>query len=837
MKRLLNFIPLLLTIFLVLTLSYSLSEAPVWKYFMPKSTIPPLGHLLSPFHGFWQNGESGEVEDRELTMAELKSPVQVFWDERHVPHVFAQNDHDLYYTQGYITASERYFQMDMQIRDAGGRLSEVLGEVTLSRDQWRRRLGMRQAAEQTIAHMKKDPTTKVAVEAYTKGINAWIESLSPPEYPLEYKLLDFEPEPWTELKTALLLKLMAWDLTGYNTDYKLDNARKKYGQSATDSIYPNYAPYQDPVIPPSKQWEFEPKAIPDIPKAFQTPENTPPSVAPYLSSPAPYQPDPNNGSNSWAVSADKSVTGYPVLANDPHLNLNLPSIWFEMQLHTPEVNTYGVTLPGAPGVIIGFNEKVAWGVTNVGADVQDWYKIKFKDKDKKKYYHDSTWKKTQPVVEEILVRGKDEPVIETVYYTHHGPVALLQQDTGLASSKSFESVPTGYAMRWEGAVPANEFLTFHKLNRAENYDDYTEALETYACPAQNFAFISVDKDIALWANGRFPVRWEGQGKYLLDGSKPTHDWAGYMPHSHNPHIKNPERGFVSSANQHSTAQDYPYYQNWRYADYYRGARINEMLAKMENITIDSMRLLQLDELNMRARKVLPKMLELLDETGMNDTQRKAAKLLKAWRYRMYAKSAAAAIYNTWWTYFMEEMWADELPEPLFRYPEDDRAIQFLLEEPTARWFDNINTQEVKEQPDDLLRISFIRAVDSLKKDYGNKPAQWKWWTVKNTKALALTRIPAFTADSLAVGGCPDCVNATKPQNGPSWRMVVAHHPDPKRFRAYGIYPGGQSGNPGSPHYNDFVETWESGELQELNFLRSAKKRDGIVSTTTLKPGD
>ncbi len=834
MKRLLNFIPLLLTIFLVLTLSFSLSEAPIWKYFVPKSTIPPLGHLLSPFHGFWQNGESTEPEDLEMNLEGLQAPVQVFWDDRHVPHVFAQNDHDLYFTQGYVTASQRLFQMDVQIRDAGGRLSEVLGEATVSRDQWRRRLGMREAARKSLEFMEKDPTTKLAVDAYTAGVNAWITSLTPPEYPIEYKLLDFEPEEWTNLKTALLLKLMAWDLTGYNTDYKLNNTRKKYGQSATDSLYPNYAPYQDPIIPPSKKWAFEALEVPDIPKAFQTPENVSPLVTPYLQSPAPYQPDPNNGSNNWAVSAEKSATGYPILANDPHLNLNLPSIWFEIQLSAPGVNTYGVSLPGAPGVIIGFNEKVAWGVTNVGADVQDWYQIKFKDKSRKQYFHDSTWKNTTAVVEEIKVRGQ-EPITETVYYTHHGPVALLKNDTSLASNKTFADVPTGYAMRWEAANPANEFITFHKLNRAENYDDYVSALKTYACPAQNFCFISVDKDIALWANGRFPLRWEGQGKYLLDGADPTHDWQGYLPHEHNPHIKNPERGFVSSANQHSTAEDYPYYQGWRYADFYRGKRINEVLENMENVTVDSMRLLQLDEKNLRAEKTLPKMLELLEQTGMDETQRKAAKLLEDWNYRMFAQASAPSVYNRWWTFFMEEFFEDELPEPLYRYPEDDRAIKFLLEEPTARWFDNVNTKEVKETPADLLRISFIRAVDSLKKNYGPKPADWQWAKVQNTTVRNLTRLAPFTRDSLGVGGCPDCVNSTKPHNGPSWRMVVAPHPDPKRFRAYGIYPGGQSGNPGSPHYDDFVKTWASGELDELLFLRAAKRRKGVVSVTSLQP--
>ena len=291
-----------------------------------------------------------------------------------------------------------------------------------------------------------------------------------------------------------------------------------------------------------------------------------------------------------------------MLENDPHLDLTLPSIWYQVQLVTKDMNVYGVSIPGAPGVIIGFNSKVAWGVTNVGSDVLDWYKISFKDQRHKEYLYNNQWKATKPRIESIQVRGS-ETITDTVYYTHHGPVVYLENQKPEKFSKA-DNIPAGYALRWIAHDGSNDVKTFYMLNKASNYADYRKALTYYTAPAQNFVFASMDNDIAITPNGYFPLKWKEQGKFLLDGNNPNDEWHGRIPADQNPTVKNPPRGFVSSANQFSADPSYPYYLHWEFSGYERAHRINKRLTVMTKATADSMRALQNDNYSVFAENVL-----------------------------------------------------------------------------------------------------------------------------------------------------------------------------------------------------------------------------------------
>jgi penicillin amidase len=575
--------PLLLT----LCVTYGLSNS--W------GTIPPFGKLLSPFHGFWQNAEapdSGEPTEEHLQIPGLEKEVKVVYDEMGIPHVFAENDHDLYLAQGYLTAKDRLWQMEFQTHFAGGRISEIVGDKGLASDQFQRRMGSVYGAEQSFEGMKADPQAKVALEAYSDGVNAYINSLSERKLPLEYKLLNYSPEPWSPIKSALFLKNMSFVLASGTDDLKMTNILRQYGREVAENLFPNYPFEESPIIPTGSPIDFKPVPIPASPKDFiglgsamQTPEK-----------------DPNIGSNNWAVSGNKTVSGMPILANDPHLTLSLPSIWYQMQLVAPGVNVYGSTMPGTPNIITGFNKNIAWGVTNVGSDVLDWYQVKFKDASKLEYWHGGQWKKTKLRIETFKIKGKKD-FVDTVFFTHHGPVVYLSHE------KAFKSnIPVGHALRWIAHEKSQELTTFYKLNRAKNYTDYTQALSYYSAPAQNFVFASNEGDIALWVNGKFPLKSKLHGKYLMDGTDPAADWQGFIPQAHNPHVKNPVRGFVSSANQFSTDPSYPYYLGWQYAPSERGRRINERLTAMTKVTIDSLRGLQNDNYNIRARKLLPLLL-------------------------------------------------------------------------------------------------------------------------------------------------------------------------------------------------------------------------------------
>lgn len=784
----------------------------VWALNRSWGGIPAFGPLMSPFVGFWQNAESDKDADETISVAGTQAPITVSLDDKAIPHVFAQNDHDLYFAQGYLTARDRLWQMEFQTHAAAGRLSEIVGDKALELDRFNRRLGMGYGAEQTLKGMQSDPVTRDVIKAYTDGVNAWIKQLSPAKYPIEYKLLGYAPEPWTPLKCALLLKQMTSTLASGADDLLMTNVLRKYGAIVTTELFPDYPTREDPIIPPGTKWNFKPLPIPAMPMDTTVNDElvTTSSIVPKA--------NPEIGSNNWAVSAQKSATGHPILANDPHLTLSLPSIWYQMQLVSPTVNVYGATLPGVPSVIIGFNKDVAWGVTNVGADVLDFYTIKFKDNTHQQYWHDKQWKPIRTRIETIKVKGKPD-VVDTVYYTHHGPVVYQ------AGAKAFKkNIPTGYAARWIAYEPSNEVACFYQLNRAKNFDDYRKALSFYIAPAQNFVFASNQNDIAISPNGRFPLKWQDQGKFLLDGTDPADDWHGFIPADQNPLVKNPSRGFVSSANQFSTDPTYPYYLNWTFAPAERGRRINQRLTAMNGVTVDSFRVLQNDNYNLRAADALPLMVSQVKIAQLKPNQKKVFDVVKVWKLSNDVNEIGPTIFTEWTQRLMDAIWGDDfntgdtLP---MRLPTFDRTLTLMQHESESHWFDNIKTP-VRETMADILTQSFQMACDTLAKKYGDVGQSWAWGPHKATAIRhLLPGVDAFSALNVQIGGGSGIVNATSERAGPSWRMVVSLGKQPK---AYGIYPGGQSGNPGNPHYLDMLETWRTGQLEELLYLHAAQEK-------------
>lgn len=778
--------------------------------------LPPLGPFLNPFAGFWQNGRAVDDLPTSLTLPGLQDPVQIVWDDRRVPHVFARNDHDLYFAQGYLTARDRLWQMEFQTHAAAGRISEIVGEAALDFDRSRRRLGMVYGAERSVEAMRQDPSLWAMVEAYTAGVNAWIDRLGPASFPLEYKILDYAPEPWTPLKTALLLKYMSWTLTGSNNEAAMTRTRAALGDSAMAALFPFYPPFMDPVIPPDHPWRFEPLPIPSPPG---------PQPAATLQPAVPASPDPRNGSNNWAVDGSKTRSGHPLLANDPHLNLTLPSIWYEIQLHSPTVNVYGVSLPGSPAVIIGFNERIAWGVTNAGSDVMDWYEIEFRDERRAAYRYDGGWRPTTPRVETIRVRG-GETVIDTVYYTHHGPVAYLPGE-----EPGSEAIPRGAALRWIAHDPSTELKTFYLLNRAAGYDDYREALRHYTSPAQNFVFADTAGTIALWHNGRFPLRWRGQGRYLSDGRNPTHDWQGWVPNDHNPGVVNPPRGFVSSANQNPTDPSYPYYLGWDYAPFERGARINERLAAMSDITPADMQALQLDDVYLHARTVLPTLLALINDADLPPgPPQDALAALRDWDYTYRAEAIAPTLYDAWWAELSRRIWQDELDTLMT--PGRDVTAALLLDDPAHPFLDDVRTPQ-RETLRDLAPAAFEAALTALTEAHGPYGPAWALGRARGTDINHLANIPGLGRPDLVTSGRDGAVNATGRTHGPSWRMVVSLT---SPVQAWGLFPGGQSGHPGSAFYDTDVDAWVRGDLHPLLLLPGPDAAgDRLVATTTLQP--
>lgn len=787
---------------------------------------PAFGHFFNPFGGFWANAEPRRVpKDLKIYAEKLKDKVEVIIDDRLVPHIFAKNDYDLYLAQGYITAKYRLWQMEFQSHFAAGRLSEIMGknEAIQQIDRRHRRLGMVYAAERLIEESKKDEETTLALNAYTEGVNAYIKQLHPKDYPLEYKLLGYKPEAWTPLKTALMMKLMTLDLAFNTWDVETTNVLQKYGKDVVKELFNGYTSSQDPIIPAGTKYDFKKSPIPKTPKQISLP---------LSNSEGKTEDKRGTGSNNWVVGGEKSITGMPILANDPHLTLSLPSIWFEIQLSAPKLNVYGASLPGTPAVVIGFNQDVAWGVTNVDADVQDWYYMKWKDKSHQEYYHNKEWKKATIKIEKIKIKGEENELIDTVFYTHHGPVVANEHDKKFSETYNF---PLNCALKWIGHENSNELITFMKLNKSRNYEDYRKAISTYIAPAQNFIFCDNIGNIAITSNGKFPLKWKEQGKYILDGTNAEHDWSTErIPASQNPHIKNPERGFVSSANQFPTDTLYPYYLHWEFATYQRGKRINERLTAMTKANPDSLRMLQNDDMDVLARDILPKIFKTLEiERGkekLNIDEQNALSELKNWNFCFDASKIAPTIYDKFEKILEKSIFEDEFGSKGLRYPSQEKLKEVIMggdSSRLAKWADNINTKNKKETVSEMILYAFQKTIKELTTELGKKGEKWTWGKVRNSEIRHLIRVPAFSVPNLTSNGCFDCPNATSRYKGPSWRMVVAVGKTPK---AYGIYPGGQSGNVGSHYYSNFIPQWQNGELAELLFLRSnTDKSSKIIS--------
>ncbi|MGL4629880.1 MAG: penicillin acylase family protein [Leadbetterella sp.] len=804
MKFLTHFTPTLILIGLV----YFLSR--------PFGSLPALGNFFSPFDGFMQNSGSSLVAKswESQTIDGIENEVEVRIDSNQVSHVFAKNEEDLYFCQGYISARDRLWQMDFYTRAAAGRLSELFGEKALEYDKYNRKIGLSITAKNLAKILEKDPQTSKITHAYSKGVNAYIASISYKNLPIEYKILGYAPEPWSLEKSLLILMNMRNNLSGGSEDFQLSKVVEKYGLDVANELFPNYPAHESPIIPSGSVFTTKGKMPPSpdvVTSSFNG--NLQTIQIPSI--------NPNTGSNNWAISGSKSATGMPILANDPHQPVTLPSMWYQMQLFCPGMNVCGVSIPGCPGIIIGFNKDVAWGVTNTGGDMMDFYKIKFKDAKKSAYLYNNQWKSVSRRIEKIQLKS-GKIVLDTILSTHHGPIIYTED----YKEKFKKNVPAGHAMRWVGnETQGSEILAFYKLNRAKNYDDYREAIRHFTSPAQNFVFASNQNDVAITSNGRFPVKWKNQGKYILDGSLPQHEWQGWIDPEDNPHIKNPSRGFVSSANQFPTDPSYPYYLGWRFAEGSRGQRINSILEKIKTANVDSMMKLQNDNFCIVAQRMLPSLLPYIIQ---NKNNQQALASIKKWDYMYTQESVAASVFELWMQMLSKEVWRDEFPlEENFYLPIENTLFQIIQKDPQSKWFDNIKTTNKKEILADVLNASFTKTIDSLIRKAG--PYNAKSWSLSETKAAEINHLISvfkdFSRKNIPTSGEYRMVNAVMKSHGPSWKMVIELNKDwPK---AFGIYPGGQSGDPSSKYYDNMIDDWASGKLLPIEFLKNSK--DGISS--------
>ena len=774
-----------------------------------KLRIPGLTRLLNPADGLWNNLDiTFQDSEKQIELTGIDGDIRIYYDDRLVPHIFANSDKDAIYAQGYVLAQHRLWQMDFMGRLAAGRLSEVLGKATIDRDLMMRKYGLEYSAKIAVEEWKKFPEGYQSMTAFKNGINAYINSLSDKDLPLEFKLANYKPDAWTDLNSALVSKYLAFTLSRYGRDIYNTNARLLLGEKDFDRLYKQKNSKQTPVI--REDVSAPSSVIREKPAGIDFMENP-------LSGYTYKEPTPGAGSNNWAIGPSKSASGNAILANDPHLQLSLPSVWFEMHIVTPTTNAYGVTVPGIPGIIIGFNENIAYGSTNVGQDVLDYYTIDWIDKEAGTYKVDGEILTAERIPQTIKVK-KGLDINWDMMVTIFGPIIWESDD-----NKSPD-----LAMQWMAHRTPDkpEYFSFIQAMACKDYDCYKKATSNFLAPAQNFVFADKQGNIGLRVNGNLPVKYKDEGLLLKKGDSRKNMWTEIIPRESNPQTYNPSLGFVASANQISVGENYPFPFHGGFEDY-RGRRINELLEQGVGMDVEDMKKFQLDELSIKAREFLPSFLEAVAKNTSDVRTSEIYNILANWDYRYNSDAKAPYIFEEIVKLFEEKVW-DEISGQDYKiaFPDFWVLNQLIEENQNDDFFDDKSTIE-KEDYSQIAVQTFTEVAEKLSLN-----DDLSWASKKPGRVMHLLNIPGYSKMGLKTGGSGDVLKAIRGGFGPSWRMVVELGEKPN---AWGIYPGGQSGNPLSPYYDNMVDDWAAGKYYELLFSSNEeeiKKKSKTVHQLT-----
>jgi penicillin amidase len=516
------------------------------------------------------------------------------------------------------------------------------------------------------------------------------------------------------------------------------------------------------------------------------------------------EPHPGNGSNNWAVFGEKSSTHMPILSNDIHLDYSLPALWYQMQLVSPTQNVYGVSLVGAPGIVIGFSKELAWGVTNASGDFMDWYEMKFKDESKTSYLFDGEWRPVREHDYTIKVRGAQSLTLK-LKDTHFGPIVFDNE-----THDGIKNIPKGLALRWTALDPSNELKSFLQLNRARSLSDCQSALEGFQSPAQNFICADNTGQVEMIERGKFPLRFMGQGQLVSDGSDSRYQWTKDIPREETAFEINPKRNFVFSANQQPVSGTYPLYLGVYYEPPFRAQRIHQILKEKAVFTPEDIVHMQSDTLNKLGEKMVPFLIGAMGNSTKSSSEEQAFEKLKSWDFHNDLESIGATVFDHLWSHLEKNIWSHHFPDDVnYRYPNSFITSEIMIHDPKSKWLNPLG-----ESFEQILTKSFAQAVDEISSLHGSNPKNWKWKYESRAVLNHITKIPLFSTDIESPGNRFN-IMANRTNHGPVWKMVVSLG---EHFSAWGIYPGGQSGDIRSPHSREFLKDWANSHLRPIRYL-------------------
>ncbi len=812
----------------------------LWVGAKPIGAVPPLGQLLDPAHGVWAAARVAELpREQSLTLDGLSAPVDVRYDDRGVPHIFAATIPDAARALGWVHARDRLFQMELTARKVTGTLSELAGRTTLPIDRQSRERGLAASAEARWAALPAGSETRQVIVAYVEGINQWVRDADRAEWPVEYKLLGATPRVFQSQDVYYLLAEMGQVLAWQSDELQRGGIEDLIGRAAAEALFPVNAPIQEPIEPvpgrSTPRWvptKFPAPVVPDA-RAVASAVRRDATVRRLanVAGAAGFASETRGeavvGSNNWAVAPQRTAAGHALLSGDPHLQLSLPSVWYEAHLVVPgQLDAYGVTFPLAPNIPIGFNRDVAWTATNTGADVMDFYRETVDDSaSPKRYRVDGTWRDLSSRVE--VFRGRDGEVLatDTLYRTHRGP--MLRTPEGWLS------------MRWTVLEPSDEATAFLGAMRAHSAEEWYRAMEGYRAPAQNFLVADRSGAIGIRSTGRYPIRpGDGRGDRILDGSTARSDWIGDWPLSRYPQALRPAQGYLASANQQPIDPAVrPGYLGWDWPTPWRAMRINEILRGDAAMTPEKMRLAHTDPRSVLTEPVRSVVRAAVTGAGAAASveERAAQEFLDAWDARFDIESRGAVLFTELVAEIGRRTW-DEFALP----GENRRAatpntmmLVRLFDDPASAWWDDRATRDVVESRDAILRASLTAAWATMRSRRGDDASKWRWGDLRQANIRHLLQLPGFGRESLQVQSGPGTLspNEGRGLSGASWRFVVELG---DAVTAWGTYPGGQSGNPISSRYDDRLELWRRGELAPLRFPHVADELSGDRVTSVLR---